>query len=576
MNTDSLENTQIMDNTVVPLNQAEELHLCPACGHANPMSALKLREYRCQQCKLELAHLDYTANGSIRGIFGWLLAVDAVIEGRYKIKSVLGKGGFGATYLVNDLRLSGKRRALKEVPKLLFDEYETSLLSKLDHPAIPDIIDHIDSEGMVYLVLKFGGSSTLGGERKRYPFNRIPQEILLPWMRQLCGVLIYLHKQTPPIIHRDLKPDNILLNEDERIMLIDFGIAKEAHPDKMTRTLGRAATMGFSPPEQVMGTGTDERADIYALGATFYALLTGQNPPAAHERVSGKELIPPSEYVPEVLPEVEEAIIQSLQVNMHHRQQTVKEFAIALGGMDWTEDSRPVRSEEDDRPTLSASQASLLSQRPSAGLKLPTSGTAASRRSSKLQPVEPQPTTGLIAGIPASAFGLGLAALVIGVGLYWLLPTGQPTTAPQPVSLPTNVPSPSTRMVESPKPTPAAPALQTAEQPVAAPTPPVVSGQPPSQQSDPVEPPLTPVPQQAVSPPPLKPLVAPVKSEGNGGSANEVLRARSKPAEPRPSHHAEAPPAKKASVPSKKKAAQSSGGDAWSKANHDLDNFLRQ
>ena len=244
-----------------------EQHVCPACGTTNELDVLTKTEYRCSQCNLELAHLDVAANGVIRGIFGWLRGIGDTVENRYQVKSVLGKGGFGATYLVEDLRLSGKRRAIKEVPELLFDEYETTLLSRLNHPSIPDIIDRSVVDGMVYLVLEFGGSRTLGGERKQYPDQRIPQAKLLPWIRQLCDVLIYLHSQDPPIIHRDLKPDNILLDETGRIMLIDFGIAKESKPATMTRTLGRAATHGFSPPEQAMGTGTDERSDIYALAA---------------------------------------------------------------------------------------------------------------------------------------------------------------------------------------------------------------------------------------------------------------------------------------------------------------------
>lgn len=307
-----------------------EQHVCPACGTANELEALIKREYRCSKCNLELAHLDVAANGVIRGIFGWLRTVGDTVENRYQVKSVLGKGGFGATYLVEDLRLSGKRRAIKEVPELLFDEYETTLLSRLNHPSIPDIIDRSVVDGMVYLVLEFGGSRTLGGERKQYPELRIPQAKLLPWMRQLCEVLIYLHSQDPPIIHRDLKPDNILLDETGRIMLIDFGIAKESKPATMTRTIGRAATHGFSPPEQAMGTGTDERSDIYALAATFYALLTGENPPAAHERVAGKELVPPSQIVPDILPRLEADILQALNLNVNHRQQTMKEFSQAL------------------------------------------------------------------------------------------------------------------------------------------------------------------------------------------------------------------------------------------------------
>ena len=307
-----------------------ERHICPACGTANELAALAQCEYRCSQCNLELAHLDVAANGVIRGIFGWLRGIDDTVENRYQIKSVLGKGGFGATYLVEDLRLSGKRRAIKEVPELLFDEYETTLLSRLNHPSIPDIIDRSIVDGMVYLVLEFGGSRTLGGERKQYPDQRIPLLKLLPWMRQLCEVLIYLHSQDPPIIHRDLKPDNILLDETGRIMLIDFGIAKESKPATMTRTLGRAATQGFSPPEQAMGTGTDERSDIYALAATFYALLTGENPPAAHERVAGKELVPPSQIVADISPQLETTLLQALNLNVNHRQQTMQKFSEAL------------------------------------------------------------------------------------------------------------------------------------------------------------------------------------------------------------------------------------------------------
>lgn len=310
--------------------EQRDLHICPACGTANELDELVKREYRCSHCKLELAYLDVAANGVIRGIFGWLRNVGDIIGNRYQVKSVLGKGGFGATYLVDDLRLSGKRRAIKEIPELLFDEYETTLLSRLNHPSIPDIIDRSIVDGMVYLVLEFGGSHTLGGERKRYPEARIPLAKLLPWMQQLSEVLIYLHSQDPPIIHRDLKPDNILLDENGRIMLIDFGIAKESMPSSMTRTLGRAVTHGFSPPEQAMGTGTDERSDIYALAATFYALLTGVSPPAAHERVAGKDITPPSQIIPDIPPQLEEAIMQALSLNVNHRQQTMKEFSEAL------------------------------------------------------------------------------------------------------------------------------------------------------------------------------------------------------------------------------------------------------
>ncbi|MFM8333553.1 MAG: protein kinase domain-containing protein [Candidatus Methylumidiphilus sp.] len=326
---ESDDRTRVLTGPPRPPDAAEESRVCPRCQTPNLMSQLLRSDYRCGKCKLEMAHLDYAPNGSVWGVFGWLRMPGEVILDRYQVEAVLGKGGFGAAYLVNDLQLSGKRRALKEVPERMFDEYEAGLLIKLDHPAIPDIIERRIVNGMVYMVLKFGGSRTLGHERKQSPDGHIPLLKLLPWMRQLCDVLAYLHGQKPPIIHRDLKPDNILLNEDERIMLIDFGIAKESMPEAMTRTLGRAMTHGFSPLEQVIGKSTDERSDIYALGATFYALLTGQIPPAADERVTGKPLPPPSELV-EVPPEVDAAILKSMSLRMEDRQQTVREFADAL------------------------------------------------------------------------------------------------------------------------------------------------------------------------------------------------------------------------------------------------------
>ncbi|MGR9014467.1 MAG: serine/threonine protein kinase [Gammaproteobacteria bacterium] len=393
-------------------------HVCPTCGTANELGALIKREYRCSQCNLELAHLDVAANGVIRGIFGWLHGVDDIIENRYQVKSVLGKGGFGATYLVEDLRLSGKRRAIKEVPEMLFDEYETTLLSRLNHPSIPDIIDRNVVEGMVYLVLEFGGSRTLGGERKFYKERRIPQEKLLPWMNQLCDVLIYLHSQDPPIIHRDLKPDNILLDETGRIMLIDFGIAKESKPATMTRTLGRAATHGFSPPEQAMGTGTDERSDIYALAATFYALLTGENPPAAHERVAGKELVPPSQIVPDLSPQLEAAIIQALNLNVNHRQQTMKEFSqvletVALSAHD--------HATEYAERTVMAGRASSVTDAANihpSSIKLPSGRITAVKSAPLSETASPQ-TSKLNSFIPILVMAIVLVAMMVTGYLFW-------------------------------------------------------------------------------------------------------------------------------------------------------------
>lgn len=299
---------------------------CPKCGAKNSVAELPQREYRCGDCGLELAHLDTNAQGVVRGVLGWLLDVGAEIDGRYRVTAVLGKGGFGVTYLVDDLRLLGKHRALKEVPESLFDEHETRLLGRLSHPAVPDITDRFTVGGMVYLVLEFGGDRTLHIEQERRG-GRIPLFVLLPWIRQLCDALQYLHNQDPPVVHRDLKPDNILLDDNDRIMLIDFGIAKEAARDSATRTLGRAVSHGFSPPEQVMGTGTDARSDVYALGAIVYNLLTNRVPAAAHERITGTAIEPLSNFLPEIPPLIETAVMKALELNINLRQQSIAELA---------------------------------------------------------------------------------------------------------------------------------------------------------------------------------------------------------------------------------------------------------
>lgn len=428
--------------------------VCPICGGSNEVGQLIRGGYNCSHCLKEIAHIDYGQNGTIRGIFGWLLSPGNVVFERYQIKSVLGKGGFGAAYLVDDLELSGKHRALKEIPVQMFDEYETSLLSRLDHPAIPDIIDRRIVDGMCYLVLKFGGSSTLASERKNYPGNQIPLAKLLPWMQQLCEVLTYLHEQNPPIIHRDLKPGNILLDESERIMLIDFGIAKEVVAEDMTRTLGRAASLHFSPPEQVMGTGTDARADIFALGATFYALLTGCNPPPVHERVAGKELKAPSQFVNNLPRAIEDGILRALELNMNHRQQTIREFALALNSVTDLGQTHATRQNDASERTVLGNPLPQASNVQSRSIKFSADGIAVSQEpvSSRTGNTAPKRPRNIM--IP-----LTTAALVIAAASSWFY-LQKPQEASKP---PAEMPALTEQVTPSPRPVTEPAATDTAE-----------------------------------------------------------------------------------------------------------------
>jgi eukaryotic-like serine/threonine-protein kinase len=308
------------------------LYTCPGCGFTASADTLAGTQYHCGQCGLEVAHVETTALGMPRRVIQWLRHPGDVLLDRYRVVRVLGKGGFAATYLVEDLRVNCKKRALKEIPESLYDVTETELLSRLNHPSIPDITDQDRRDGMVYLVLELGGGRTLEAERK-LAGGKVPLGRALTWLQQLGAVLAYLHAQTPPIIHRDLKPENVLLDDLGRIMLIDFGIAKQAADGAQTRALARAATHGYSPPEQAMGTGTDPRSDVYALAATFYALITGVVPTPAHERVAGVDLADPTTLVPELPASMGAALTGALTLNLNRRPASIEAFLRAMGLM---------------------------------------------------------------------------------------------------------------------------------------------------------------------------------------------------------------------------------------------------
>ncbi len=210
-----------------------------------------------------------------------------VLVERYMIQQVIGIGGMGAVYRARDLHFPNvvKLVAVKEMINTARDplvkqtivqnfEREAHILVALSHPCIPKIFDFFTHDNRSYLVLEFINGKDLEA-LLRETDDFIPEDQVIGWAIELCDVLTFLHSHKPePIIFRDMKPSNIMVNQDNHIVLVDFGIAKLFKEGQKGTMIG---TEGYSPPEQYRGEAT-QRADIYSLGATLHHVLTRRDP----------------------------------------------------------------------------------------------------------------------------------------------------------------------------------------------------------------------------------------------------------------------------------------------------------
>lgn len=244
----------------------------------------------------------------------------------YEVKSIIGKGGMSTVYLAEHKRLH-TRWAVKQVRKrqgARFDFLaESNILKRLQHPMLPRIVDIFEDPDSIYIVEDFVEGVTLDELLKRG--KRVDEALGLQWLRDLCGVLAYLHNQTPhPIIYRDLKPSNIMLQPDGSLKLIDFGIAREYKQDSSADTT-YIGTKGYAAPEQFGAAQTDARTDIYALGVTMYHLVTGKSP---YE--PPYQFVPARELVGSLSHGVEYILNKCVQPEPASRYQSVEELLVDL------------------------------------------------------------------------------------------------------------------------------------------------------------------------------------------------------------------------------------------------------
>ena len=215
------------------------------------------------------------------------LVTGTILVERYQIQDVIGVGGMGSVYRARDLhfpnvvKLVAVKEMINQAPDPLVRETivknferEANILVTLNHPSIPKIYDFFTHDERSYLVLEYVNGRDLEAVLKSSP-DPIREDQVILWCIEICDVLEYLHTHKPePIIFRDIKPSNIMVNQQNHMILVDFGIAKMFKTGQKGTMIG---TEGYSPPEQYRGEATLQ-TDIYALGATMHHLLTHRDP----------------------------------------------------------------------------------------------------------------------------------------------------------------------------------------------------------------------------------------------------------------------------------------------------------
>ena len=207
-----------------------------------------------------------------------------LIGGKYEILTEVGRGGMSIVYLALDRNL-GRQWAVKEIQKEIRGRNnevyvqsalnESDMLKTLDHPALPRIVDIVETPETINIVMDYIPGESMDAVLQRD--GAMPYEQVLDYAKQLCEVMGYLHSQNPPIIYRDMKPNNVKVL-DGRLRVFDFGIARTYKVDR-TRDTENIGTRGYAAPEAFLSDWqTDARSDIYSLGITLYYMITGKSP----------------------------------------------------------------------------------------------------------------------------------------------------------------------------------------------------------------------------------------------------------------------------------------------------------
>ena len=254
----------------------------------------------------------------------------------YRIENLVARSGMASIFRATDVR-TGRPVALKiphpemEADVVLYDRFqrEQDIGQKLDHPNVMKVMPN-DHASQVYMVMEWVDGRLLRQilmEKRKLPIERA-----VDLTKKICDALDYIHRHG--VVHRDLKPENIMVDDEDHVKLIDFGIA--GHEGSRRLTFAKLSQLMGTPdyisPEQVKGKRGDGRSDIYALGVMFYEMLTGKVPfqgPNAFAIMNDRLLnnpIPPREIDPSIPAELQEIIYRALERDPKNRYATAKEF----------------------------------------------------------------------------------------------------------------------------------------------------------------------------------------------------------------------------------------------------------
>jgi len=258
----------------------------------------------------------------------------------YRLDKMVAHSGMSTLFKATDLN-DGKQVAIKipyeelETDPVLFERFkrEAEIGRELNHPGVVKTYEP-EQRSRNYMVIEWVDGSLLRSILNKD--GKLPIERAVKLTLAICEALDYMHKHG--VVHRDLKPENIMVDEQDRIKLIDFGIAMKEDARRLTFA-GPSPLLGtpdYISPEQVKGQRGDQRSDIYALGIIFYEMLTGQTPYSGPNplAVMNERLLadpkPARKLRPEITPQLQEILNRALEREPRHRYATASEMAWEL------------------------------------------------------------------------------------------------------------------------------------------------------------------------------------------------------------------------------------------------------